>query len=253
MKSNIEWKQWGKVDPCYGVASWKGKSIHDAMPWKADEIYELGESDWKDFERQWTQYGLTYGRCLEIGCGVGRLTRQLALKFQNVNAVDVSENMIEFAKQRIEEPHVMFNVTNGLKIPLEKQSVDAVFSAHVFQHLDSLKDAFDYFVEIYRVMKPEGTLMIHLPVYSWADKKRIYRIVYRWVKIYQDIKSYFVRKAIEKGTFKPYMKMIGYETEWLFQTFDFIGFRDIEIRIIRTTSNNDIHPFVLATKSSEKQ
>src|SRR5258708_2555315 len=97
LKSNTEWKQWGKDDPLWGVASWDGKQKGGASPWTDEEFYALGESDWQDFLRHWRQYGIDTRSCLEIGCGAGRITRQLAKSFDRVYGVDVSEDMIRRA------------------------------------------------------------------------------------------------------------------------------------------------------------
>jgi 2-polyprenyl-3-methyl-5-hydroxy-6-metoxy-1,4-benzoquinol methylase len=60
-------------------------------PWTDKDFYQLGESDWKDFSRHWEMYGLSRESCLEIGCGAGRITMQLASYFKSVHAIDVSE------------------------------------------------------------------------------------------------------------------------------------------------------------------
>jgi hypothetical protein len=53
MKSNQEWKEWGKVDPLFAIASWKDRDKGCSNPWTDDEFYALGKSDWEDFFAQW--------------------------------------------------------------------------------------------------------------------------------------------------------------------------------------------------------
>ncbi len=108
-------------------------------------FYKHGESDWKDFVQHWEMYGINKESCLEIGCGAGRITKQLALYFKNVNAIDVSQNMIDYAKKNILNSTITFHLSNGLKIPLDNQSVHSIFSTHVFQHFDSFAVAEMYF------------------------------------------------------------------------------------------------------------
>ena len=57
MKSNIEWKKWGQVDPLYAVATWPGKQKGSEKPWTDDEFYALGASDWQDFHSKWQSFG----------------------------------------------------------------------------------------------------------------------------------------------------------------------------------------------------
>jgi 2-polyprenyl-3-methyl-5-hydroxy-6-metoxy-1,4-benzoquinol methylase len=101
MRSNVEWKAWGKHDPLFAVSSWKGKGKYEAMPWTNEEFYSLGEKDWTDFKKRWAAYGLAFQHCLEIGCGAGRITKQLANDFEHVTALDVSDDQIAYAKTHV--------------------------------------------------------------------------------------------------------------------------------------------------------
>ncbi len=248
MKTNIEWKKWGEIDPLFGVASWKGKGKDGSTPWRDDEFYALGKSDWANFKKHWDQYGCKSGFCLEIGCGAGRITKALAVDFDIVKAVDVSEAMINYAKGHIPGSNVEFFLSDGIKLPTHDDSVDAVFSTHVFQHFDSLQDAFKYFNEIFRVLKLNGTFMIHLPIYRWPGQKRIYQTLNNLMKTIGNVRARWLRYLIKRGSWHPLMRGLPYELDWLYHTLDRIGFTDVEFRIIRPSSNNDPHPFVLARK-----
>src|SRR5450759_3499792 len=93
--SNIEWRKWGSDDPFYGVAGWAGRQRGGANPWTAEDFYALGHSDWADFCRRWVNYGVDFGRVVDIGCGAGRLTKYMAANFAHVVGVDVSNDMLE--------------------------------------------------------------------------------------------------------------------------------------------------------------
>jgi hypothetical protein len=58
LRSNIEWKQWGKDDPFWGVASLPSKQRDGESPWTNDEFYDHGNSNWQDFFAQWQHYGV---------------------------------------------------------------------------------------------------------------------------------------------------------------------------------------------------
>ena len=70
-------KSGGNAIPLFAVATWPGKERGGAAAWTDEEFYELGRSDWADFLKQWSHYGLNAGSCVEIGCGAGRITNQL--------------------------------------------------------------------------------------------------------------------------------------------------------------------------------
>jgi ubiquinone/menaquinone biosynthesis C-methylase UbiE len=157
MKTNEEWKAWGKEDPLYGVANWAGRRRSEDNEWTDVEFYDLRQSDWCDFSARWDYYGYNRDSCLEIVCGAGRIAKQLSEEFQVVHALDISIDMIEYAQTNVTRNNVTWRVGDGTSIPLQDGLVSIVFSCHVFQHFPSEEDGLSYFEEIYRVLKPGGT------------------------------------------------------------------------------------------------
>jgi ubiquinone/menaquinone biosynthesis C-methylase UbiE len=251
MESNVEWQKWGEIDPLYGVAAWGGKGKCEQKPWKDEEFYHFGELDWTDFIKHWEQYGVKPICCLEIGCGAGRITKHLASYFESVKAVDVSEGMVNYAKKNVQVSNIDFHVTNGLDLPFEDSSVGAVFSTDVFQHFDSLLDASSYFREINRVMDENGSLMIHLPIYSWPRLKitPVYRILYKLYTFCLATRAKCIRLLIKMGISKPFMVSQQYEIDWLYQELYKIGFREVEFRTFRITKLNTLYSFIFARKA----
>ena len=247
LDSNTEWKQWGKDDPLWGVASWANKQRGAAAPWTAEEFYALGESDWQDFQRQWVQYGVDPQCCLEIGCGAGRITKHLAGFFNRVYAVDVSEHMIDFARQGVDRNNVEFSVIDGLHLPQKDRSVSAIFSTHVLQHLDSVDIGFSYFREFFRVLDVGGTIMIHLPLYQFpGDISRVESLMRSLYAFYRRISG--IRAKMRRGAGVKIMRGTPYPIQNLTRILSQLGFRNIEIRIFAVKSNEDFHSFVLATR-----
>jgi ubiquinone/menaquinone biosynthesis C-methylase UbiE len=246
--SNAEWKKWGEIDPLFGVASWQNKERDGSSPWTNQEFYQLGESDWKDFSKHWEMYGVDRESCLEIGCGAGRITMQLASYFNQVYAIDVSEEMIAYAKKHISSSSVAFHVTNGIDIPVADQSVSSVFSTHVFQHFDSLSVADRYFAEISRAMNTNGTLMIHLPFYGWPSNSRVFSMIYAVQKSLGDIRASGKRILMQYGMSKPLMRRLCYPMDHFYKVLPKYGFDDVELAVFVAKSNNDPHSFVFARK-----
>lgn len=247
LRSNTEWKQWGKDDPLFGVASWANKQRGGSSPWTEAEFYALGESDWQDFLRHWRQYGVETRSCLEIGCGAGRITRPLARTFSRVHAVDVSEDMLRCARKATAAcGNVEFSLIHSLRLPFGNGSVPAIFSTHVLQHLDSVELGFSYFREFHRVLSAGGTLMIHLPVYQFPSQGRsgaLMRAVYAASRFAGNLRANVKRKLgikTMRGTHYPLRGLQAFLSE--------LGFQNIEFRIFALTSNGDPHPFVFATK-----
>ncbi|MHB8524809.1 MAG: class I SAM-dependent methyltransferase [Candidatus Acidiferrales bacterium] len=255
LKTNYEWLEWGRRDPLFGVASWKDKDAHGAAPWTDDEFYALGESDWHDFEEHWRKYGLLPGVFVEIGCGAGRITKQLSAAFERGHALDVSEHMIRYASTHVTERNVEWHVTQGLAIPLEDNTVDAAFSCHVLQHFPTPESGYAYFREIRRTLKPGGTLMIHLPIHvfpAMVSQKFavlcgiLYRVLLRAV----DVKSAYRRLRARLGGTPP-MHGISYEQGTLYRTLIGMGFVRVEFLTFAVASNGGVHQFVMATKPAK--
>ena len=78
-------------------------------------------------------------RVLEIGCGVGRMTRALASTFGEVHGVDVSEEMVQQAKHFLRttpNAHIYRNSGKDLRV-LGDLQFDFAYSFIVFQHIPS--------------------------------------------------------------------------------------------------------------------
>jgi len=239
--TNEEWKRWGEVDPLWGVAFWGGKQRGGPHPWTDADFYALGGSDWSDFLGRWKRYGLDKASCVEIGCGAGRITAQLVHHFGEVHALDVSEGMLNYARPRVTE--AKFYLTDGVRIPLGDDTVTSAFSTHVFQHLDSPEASVQVFSEIYRVIAPAATMMIHLPIYSWPLSRGLFG---RQFRIWQWLSRQKARVDRLRGV--PTMRGTWYEVGWLAQALANLGFVDVEFLIFRVSSNGGLHPFVLARK-----
>lgn len=230
MSANVEWRRWGEIDPLYGVCSWPGRRRTDSNPWTDEEFYILGAADWQDYLRQWEQYGVSRESCLEIGCGAGRMTRAMADYFQVVHAIDISPEMIAYARRYIHCDSAVFHISDGTTIPLPNDSVTAVFSTLVFRHFDRNADASRYFGEIYRVLRCRGSMMIELPTYCWPNTDRLFSLIYSTRKTIGNIRAAIRRQLIRYGKGKPFMRALIYEVCWLQSTLTMIGFSDIEIR-----------------------
>lgn len=104
---------------------------------------------------------------LEIGCGVGRMTRWFSRLFREVWAVDISPVMIEQARLRLADcPNVTLRVGTGSDLAeLPDSYFDFAFSYIVFQHIPSRAVIESYVKEVHRVLKPGGAFKFQLQGY----------------------------------------------------------------------------------------
>jgi SAM-dependent methyltransferase len=97
---------------------------------------------------------------LEIGCGPGRLMRPLARHFAEIHGVDVSDEMIRLARDRLRgTPNAHPHHSSGADLALfPDEKFDFVYSFAVFQHIPSREVVFNYLREARRVLKTGGIL-----------------------------------------------------------------------------------------------
>jgi ubiquinone/menaquinone biosynthesis C-methylase UbiE len=250
--SNIEWQSWGKLDPLYGVASLEGRNKRGKNPWTDEEFYAYGALVWSEYIVHWERYGVNRESCVEIGCGAGRMTKQLSAYFKRVHAVDVSRDMIEYARAQVDSDKVSFHVTDGCVLPVVDNSVSAGFSTDVFQHFEQPSFAEEYFSELFRVLMPGGSIMIHLPVYSWPHVMRpIFSGLYRMWRAADMLQARMRRVLLRRGFGNPFMYGIKYETTELYKFLYGLGFRDIEINFFENTGDSgfDFRSYLFARKS----
>jgi ubiquinone/menaquinone biosynthesis C-methylase UbiE len=99
-------------------------------------------------------------RALEIGCGPGRLMVPMSRRFGEIHGVDVSDEMIRLAGERLREiPNAHVHHTDGADLAeFANEFFDFVYSYAVFQHIPDRQIVFNYLRESCRVLKSGGLL-----------------------------------------------------------------------------------------------
>lgn len=243
LESTEEWRAIGRgPDLLYEIIAWPEKK----GVWAEDEFYSMGRSDWEDFRRHWLHYWPDLGgACVEVGCGVGRITHVLAKEFDHVIALDVAAEMLSRAKAVVPE-NVEFHQVEGTTIPAKDASADGVFSVHVLQHLDNLARVADYLAEMRRVLKPGGTLMVHINMVGRSGRS----LGLRGWALHKVARLRNLR-AIRSGRTHSYVTMNFYRMEDLWPLLVDLGFADIELRVFPVRSNGYPHSFWFARRPSE--
>ena len=150
-----DWDERARADAFY-YSTWKV-----GHKWDPEEFFESGERDCELFvDPVIRELGLEPGKSemLELGCGVGRMTKALAARFDSVHATDVSEEMVEQAHGYCSElRNVKWEVTNGFDLASNGDaSLDFAFSFLVFQHVPQKDIVLRNVAEMLRVLRPGG-------------------------------------------------------------------------------------------------
>jgi ubiquinone/menaquinone biosynthesis C-methylase UbiE len=98
---------------------------------------------------------------VEIGCGLGRVGKQLAPICRKWIGCDVSPHMLALAASRLAEfGNIELHEINGFDLhPLADEIADVVYSTVVFMHLEEW-DRFSYILEAHRVLRPGGRIFV---------------------------------------------------------------------------------------------
>jgi len=98
-------------------------------------------------------------RVLDVGCGTGNYTIELARQGADVIGIDNSEDMLAWARQKVkgERLKVDFQVADAAHLPFSNSSLDIVISNGL---LCFLKEPERALIEMHRVLKPRGRLVV---------------------------------------------------------------------------------------------
>jgi SAM-dependent methyltransferase len=141
-------------------------------------------SHWEDVAAEWTawarapehdafwayrdefrRFAPTPGRAtLEIGCGEGRVARELTALGHHVTATDISRSLLSAARQSgSAERYVHADATS---LPFENNSFDRVMAYNVLMDIPDMRSAVS---EAARVLSPDGLLTISI-VHPFSDR-----------------------------------------------------------------------------------
>ena len=132
-----------------------------------EEFWASGLSIWQELKASMGYTCKGAHEVIEIGCGIGRVTKAIAKDASHVQAFDISGEMLNIARQ-LELTNVTFRLAEGFDLrAVNDASADLVLAYCVFQHLPSLNALRSYVSEMVRVVKPGGAIAFTLTARDW--------------------------------------------------------------------------------------
>lgn len=122
---------------------------------------------------------------LDIGCGTGALTREVAKRVAGrgrVTGIDLSESMLGVARQVC--PSVTFQQGSAGELPFDTSSFDAVVSAFMLMFVPNPEQAI---AEMRRVLRPKGRIVAS--VWQGLDNNPVYAALVEATREVVDDKS----------------------------------------------------------------
>jgi ubiquinone/menaquinone biosynthesis C-methylase UbiE len=101
------------------------------------------------------------GYILDVACGSGGFTNTLAenlADFSEIIGIDCAEKNIVNARKVVDKAGIRFEVMDGRKLEFEDETFDTVSISNSLHHLSDLSGVLG---EMMRVLKPNGTMIVH--------------------------------------------------------------------------------------------
>ena len=117
---------------------------HAYNSWAAQ--YDSNENKTRDLEAialKKLLSGKTYKHCLEVGCGTGKNTEWLLTICDQITAIDLSQSMLDIAKNKIKSSKVNFSEVDITKDwTFAKDIYDLVTFSLMLEHIEDLNAVF---------------------------------------------------------------------------------------------------------------
>lgn len=161
-----QWTALGRSEPYWSVLS-ADRFCMERIGAHEAEFYASGA--WLeqviDVFCQRTSVPAPRGICLELGCGVGRVTRSLARRFERVIGVDISEGNLKLAEgylRREGAENVSWVLLRQLEQLEDLEEFDFLFSTIVLQH--NPPPVIAWILELLlRKLRPGGSFLFQVP------------------------------------------------------------------------------------------
>ncbi|MBJ7598370.1 methyltransferase domain-containing protein [Candidatus Nephthysia bennettiae] len=162
-QAKLDWERLGEADPMWAILS---DPELTGNRWDRETFFNTGLEEVGHNLRYVMSLGLEIprDRCLDFGCGVGRLTQALCDYFDRCDGVDIAASMVEGARTFNRHGircHYHVNSTGDLRL-FEDAQFTFVLSIITLQHIEPLYSK-RYVSEFMRVLRPGGIAVFQIP------------------------------------------------------------------------------------------
>ncbi len=131
---------------------------------------------------------------LDYGCNTGRFLDRARKEYRvNAYGVDINDAAIEKARDQFPEVHFSLITNKSLKFP--DHFFDAITMNHVIGHLE---DPYQVLIELHRVLKPGGKLLIVTPN-KWYKATLSFMNIFNSYKPDPTVLQYFTQKSLAQA------------------------------------------------------
>jgi 2-polyprenyl-3-methyl-5-hydroxy-6-metoxy-1,4-benzoquinol methylase len=217
-KADKQWEVFGKEEPYFGVVTWE-----QFKPGRLDEkaradFFETGESFVQMVVGTITEHldgDFNPSRCLDFGCGVGRLVVPLARRFERVTGVDVSVAMMEEAAsncRKYELDNVDFVQSDDTLSKVEGK-YDFIHSYIVLQHIAPRRGE-QLLKRMIELLEDEGVAALH---FTYAKTRSVKSRLKYWLHTSVPLAHNLINLAKGRKFSYPYTLINSYNLNRLFE------------------------------------
>jgi 2-polyprenyl-3-methyl-5-hydroxy-6-metoxy-1,4-benzoquinol methylase len=176
--NRASWEWLARHDPLWAILSDPAKQ---GGHWNIDDFFSTGKEEVERVFAYLEKKGIAPPDrmlALDFGCGVGRLTRALAARMDEVHGIDVSQNMVARARELNQGApgRMSFFLNRDRDLSMfADASYSFIYSSIVLQHIP-YPESLGYVREFFRLAKPGGLVVFQVPT---LDRTRLPRRVAR--------------------------------------------------------------------------
>ena len=221
-----DWEKFGKEDPYYSVVTHDKFHKTNLTDANKEEFFRSGsiyiDSILDDIKNH-IDSKFSIKRALDFGCGVGRLVIPLATVAQEVTGVDISDSMLNEAKNNCEArsiKNIRF-VKSDDTLSLLEGKYDFIHSVIVFQHIPTARGE-QIFQKLLELLEEDGIGVVHFTYAKDSTRMKTVALIKKYVPMAHN----FINLINKKHFFAPRMQMNTYNLNNLFYNIQRANIRD---------------------------
>jgi 2-polyprenyl-3-methyl-5-hydroxy-6-metoxy-1,4-benzoquinol methylase len=174
MKHGLSWRRKRHSND---YTFWKDKRKIDIKDWNIEmnkkhsmsliERHPNPVIKWEEGQRRAIILSMVKSACkgkkriiADVGCEEGYLSKQMLHYASKIYCVDIDPRLLSVARTRIHHEKARFLESDAQSLLLPQNTADISVSSHVLEHLPSPRKGL---VELCRITKPKGTIIINVP------------------------------------------------------------------------------------------
>ena len=150
---------------------------------------------------------------IDLGCGDGTLTAEMAKFANKVTAVDINPDILAMARQRTERlgmKNVSFLVEDASNLSLSSESLDIAFFSQSLHHLENPQKGLH---EAARILRSGGQVLV-MELASHKEEWVLEKLGHKWLGFE---KEYLIDLMQNAGLKNLYSEVLPHRREELFQ------------------------------------